>query len=63
MDTATAAQYLHLSPRTLEAYRMSGEGPPYIRVGRGRRSPVLYDVADLNAWLDARRQVATKLET
>ncbi|CFX30122.1 protein of unknown function [Candidatus Filomicrobium marinum] len=59
LQTAQAAAYLHISPRTLEDYRIKGGGPVFIRLGLGKRSPVLYDLADLNAWLDSRKVAAT----
>lgn len=55
LDTQKAAEYLQLSPRTLEDYRIKGGGPVFIRLGLGKRSAVLYDLADLNAWLDSRK--------
>lgn len=51
LDTKEAAKYLRLSPRTLEDYRIKGGGPIFIRLGLGRRAPVLYDLHDLNEWL------------
>jgi len=57
LNTEAAATYLQLSERTLEDYRVTGGGPAFIRAGRGRRAPVLYLLADLNAWLMARRVV------
>lgn len=55
-DTRVAAEYLQLSPRTLEDYRMKGGGPVFIRLGVGRRAPVLYDLVDLNAWLEKQKR-------
>ena len=36
--TAEAADYLDLSPRTLERYRVTGEGPRFIKLGRRVRT-------------------------
>ncbi len=44
-----AADRLGLSPRTLQAWRVSGGGPVYRKVGRR----VLYAVPDLAAFVDA----------
>lgn len=44
-----AAKLLNLSSRTLQNWRITGNGPPYIRVGRAIR----YRRHDLTAWLDA----------
>lgn len=51
--TPAAAEYVGLSPSTLEKKRLSGDGPKFIRLG-GRA--VGYDIADLDAWLDAQRE-------
>jgi Helix-turn-helix domain len=44
-----AAKLLNLSPRTLQNWRSSYNGPLYIRVGRAIR----YRRRDLIAWIDA----------
>lgn len=54
-DTRAAALYLGLSPRTLEKWRLSGEGPSYFK--RGRRC--LYRLDDLDAWAEAGRRNST----
>ena len=41
-----AADYLRLSPRTLEKQRVIGGGPRFRKFGRR----VMYAVADLDAW-------------
>lgn len=50
-----AADYLRLSPRTLEKQRVIGDGPRFRKFGRR----VMYAVADLDAWADARSFEAT----
>ncbi|MDT4846643.1 hypothetical protein FQZ97_806720 [compost metagenome] len=45
-----AAAFLRLSPRTLEKQRVIGGGPRFHKFGRR----VMYAVADLQAWADAR---------
>lgn len=50
-----AADYLRLSPRTLEKQRVIGGGPRFRKFGRR----VMYSVADLDAWADARSFEAT----
>jgi predicted DNA-binding transcriptional regulator AlpA len=49
------AQFLGLSPRTLESWRLTGGAPAYIKVGRRVR----HRRSDLEAWLDARRRTST----
>ena len=44
-DTRRAADYLSLSPRTLDGYRVSGDGPAFHRFG----NLVRYRRADLDA--------------
>ena len=52
LSTREAAEYLGLSSRTLDRYRVSGEGPVFHRFGRRVR----YTRADLDAWAKARRR-------
>jgi predicted DNA-binding transcriptional regulator AlpA len=53
LRTPGAADYTGLSASTLEKRRLSGDGPPFIRLGV---RAVGYDVGDLDAWLDAQRE-------
>lgn len=48
---ASAARLLGVSVRSLERWRVSGEGPAYVRIGPRR---VAYREADLDAWLESR---------
>ena len=54
-DTRRAAAYLDLSPRTLDGYRVSGEGPAFHRFG----NRVRYRRPDLDAWAARRRATTT----
>ena len=45
-----AAEFLRLSPRTLEKQRVIGGGPRFRKFGRR----VMYAISDLEAWADAR---------
>ena len=60
LRTAEAATFAGLSPRTLEALRLKGGGPPYCRP-RGRRF-VVYDVADLERWMWSGKRRSTSDE-
>ena len=51
LSTRRAAAVLGLSPRTLDRYRLSGEGPAHYRFG----NRILYRRADLADWAAARR--------
>jgi len=48
LTTQEAADYLQLSPRTLQGYRVRGGGPTFYRRGR---NTVRYTREDLDAWL------------
>lgn len=50
-----AADFLRLSPRTLEKQRVIGGGPRFRKFGRR----VMYALVDLEAWADARCFEAT----
>lgn len=45
-----AANFLRLSPRTLERMRISGQGPPFVAAGRRR----IYRIVDLQEWANER---------
>jgi hypothetical protein len=45
-----AADFLRLSPRTLEKYRVRGGGPPFRKLGRR----VVYAHSDLEEWAGRR---------
>lgn len=49
------AQYLTVAVPTLRKWRTQGGGPVFLKLGRAVR----YDVADLDAWLTARRCAST----
>lgn len=51
-----AADYLGLSASTLAKMRLRGDGPVYMKAGP---RVVLYDRADLDAWLDSRKRRST----
>jgi predicted DNA-binding transcriptional regulator AlpA len=55
LRTPAAADYLGYAESTLEKKRLTGDGPPFIRLGR----VVVYDTRDLDAWLAARRASST----
>ncbi|MDZ4790885.1 MAG: helix-turn-helix domain-containing protein [Hyphomicrobiales bacterium] len=51
LTTIEAAEYLRLSPRTLEDMRVTGNGLSYYKLGPGKRSKVVYRREDLETWL------------
>ena len=50
-----AAVYVGLAQQTLAKMRVTGDSPPFYKVGR----QVLYDKADLEGWLSVRRRRST----
>jgi hypothetical protein len=54
-DTRLAAERVGLKPKTLENWRCQGNGPPFYKVG----ARVVYDDADVDAWMRARRRTST----
>lgn len=52
LRTADAATYCGLSPSTLEKMRARGDGPRFVRLPT---KSIGYDLADLDAWISARK--------
>ncbi len=48
--TNEAADYVRLGKPTLERYRITGDGPNYLKLG----GAVRYRKADLDSWLESR---------
>lgn len=56
VSTEQAAEYLGgLKPNTIEGWRVRGEGPRYLKIGR----LVRYRIEDLDAYLESRARNAT----
>jgi excisionase family DNA binding protein len=55
LDTSSAADFLNISSRTLETWRLTGGGPAFVKVGRRVR----YHRSDLESWLADRRRTST----
>ena len=51
-----AAAYLRVVKGTLDHWRSIGTGPRFIKVSTRK---ILYDLADLDAWLNQRKQSST----
>jgi DNA-binding transcriptional MerR regulator len=56
VDTREAARILGVSARTLERWRMEGQGPAFLKIGSYR---VTYDIEDLDAFKRAARRTST----
>ncbi len=55
IDEDEAGKILGLSVRSLQGFRLKGNGPPYVKIGRR----VLYSRAELAAYIAARRRTST----
>ena len=55
LRTHEAAEYCGFSASTFEKLRLYGGGPRYVKLGRR----VVYDPADLDAWLAVNRRTST----
>lgn len=58
LETLPAAEYVGSAKKTLEKLRCLGGGPAYIKHGR----KVVYQVSDLDAWVDRHRRTSTSGE-
>ena len=58
MNTREVAALLGLSPRTLDRYRVSGDGPAFHKFG----NRVRYLRTDVEAWASKRRRQSTSDE-
>ena len=61
LNTSAAADYCGLASSTFAKFRVFGRGPKFLKLGRR----VVYDVADLDAWLasNRRRSTSDRVET
>jgi predicted DNA-binding transcriptional regulator AlpA len=57
------ARYLGIKPQTLRKWRLTGHGPPFVRIGDSPRSRVAYRLSDIEAWVAARTFASTAAET
>lgn len=55
LDSIALADELEVSRRTIEVWRLKGEGPAYTKIGR----LVRYRRIDVAAWLDSRVRRST----
>jgi hypothetical protein len=52
IKTIDAAAMLGIAPITLRIWRCEGKGPKFTKLGTGRNAPVVYQLADIQAWID-----------
>ena len=55
LNTEAAARYVGVSRAFLDKLRMTGGGPPFLKIGR----KVTYERQSLDTWLDSRRMDKT----
>jgi predicted DNA-binding transcriptional regulator AlpA len=55
-SASEAAHWVGVSLSFLNKLRLTGEGPPYAKIGRR----VCYDQADLAAWLESQKRRSTR---
>jgi predicted DNA-binding transcriptional regulator AlpA len=55
LTTLEAATYLHLSPKTLEKWRVVGGGPRYRKLGHR----VVYTQQDIDTWVEDKARTST----
>ena len=55
LNVRAAALYIGVSKSFLDQLRIRGGGPPYIKIGQ----KVLYDVRDLDRWIEERKFKST----
>lgn len=58
LNTREAASYVRLGKPTLERFRVSGDGPVFLKLG----SAVRYRRSDLDDWLNGRRVRSTSAQ-
>lgn len=55
LTTADLADRWGMAQQTLETWRMRGEGPPFVKLGKGTRAPVRYRLADVRDYEEQNR--------
>ena len=56
ITVSEAAIYTGLAASTLNKLRLSGEGPPFLKLTARR---VCYDTRDLDIWMASKRRIST----
>lgn len=60
LSVVETAEFLGLSGSTLERMRLDGSGPPFIKLGAGKkRAKVAYRISDIRAWIAGQRFTST----
>jgi predicted DNA-binding transcriptional regulator AlpA len=56
LKTPDAALYVGAGIPTMEKWRLTGEGPRFVRLGP---RAIGYDIQDLDAWIESRKRQST----
>lgn len=59
LKESQVAEHLGVSLPTLRSWRSRGIGPAYVKLGRGKKSPVRYHHRDLEAYIAQGRSTHT----
>ena len=51
LDNEQTAAMLGIKPNTLEIWRFKGKGPPFVKLGAAKQSPVRYERSEVARWL------------
>ena len=60
LDTDQAGLLTSISPKTLRAMRSADCGPTYVKLGKEKRSKVVYSRVELLAWVDDQKILPSK---
>jgi len=63
LTTSEAARFLGIKPQTMRAWRLTGRGPAYVRLGTGKFARAAYSEAELARFISARTFTSTTDET
>lgn len=63
LTTSAAAKLLGIKPQTMRAWRLTGRGPAYVRLGTGKFARAAYSEAELARFISARTFSSTADET
>lgn len=59
LNNDEAAALIGVTPKTLRFWRHKGRGSRFIKFGESKASGVGYDIADIEAWKEARKFSST----
>lgn len=63
LTTSEAAKVLGVQAQTMRAWRLSGRGPAYVRLGAGKFARACYTREEIDRWIAARTFTSTANES